>query len=181
MASAQKPPFQQTSRVIALKDTSHQSWWQGCLPSLGKEIKGHQRFMRRKHWASSESLPCASRETSWLAWSTNIGRAAPSDKAWASQIGLKYRHTHLFLLCWSAKYNFASESVTVFGRTFPLCSSQLLNETLKEEAVQVPTHQTCQTPQGRAWGLPPHKICPGGCIWAEMTKHLTLSSIQQEP
>lgn len=30
-------PSNKLARFIALKDSSHWSWWQGCLPSLGKE------------------------------------------------------------------------------------------------------------------------------------------------
>lgn len=78
------------------------------------------------------------------------------------------------------KIQFCKRISDSFWKDFSTRSSQLLNESLKEKAVQVPTQQSCQTPGAEHRSCPLTSCCTGGCIWAEMTKRLTLSSIQRE-
>lgn len=79
-------------------------------------------------------------------------------RPWATQIVLKYRHIAPLLPCLSANYSFTSELVTSSH------SSQLLNETLKGKAVQMPTLSDMWAPQAEPRGLSPNRVLPSGML-----------------
>lgn len=190
MAGAQQPPFQQISQVYSFEGLLTPTLIAGLFAKPGERRSKETGTLReRERWASSKTLPCASRETSWLAGSTHIGKAAPSDKKAISKSDWSdmWAYISLFSLlkCKIQFFKWISDS---HWKDFSTHSSQLLIETLKGKAVQVPTPSDLlgslpgQSPGGcHSTKSCLQRCCIGGCIWADVPKLLTLSSTQREP
>lgn len=165
----------------ALKDCSHCSWWQGSLPSLGKEDQRTSALWEKGSAKWVQNLCPESPEK--LAGSTGIGKIAPSDKKAMSKSDWSERRerSSLFALpkCKTQLCKWIRDSL---WKHFSTCSSQLLSETLEGKAVQVPTCQSCWLPLGLS-SMRWHPInshlqgcCIAGCISAEVPRLLTLTS-----
>lgn len=109
-------------------------------------------------------LPCASRETSWLAGSTSVGKAAVSDKKAVSKSDWfeiqAYSSLGALLKC-------KLQCCKRIG-DFSTHSSRLLNETLKGKAGQMPPLLDMLGPLGKSQGLSPHKVLPSGMLYWRM-------------
>lgn len=164
------PPSNKLGIFIALKDSSHWSWWQGYLPSLRKEDHWTPALQEngtieqvQKHCPAPPE-----KQAGWLAGSTSVGKASPSDKKATSKTDWSQIQVHssLFALlkCKIQICEWISDSL---WKDFSIHSSQLLNETLKGKVVQVQTPSDLSPPsRAEPCGCHPTTSCLQGCCIA---------------
>lgn len=186
----QKPPFQQISQVSSFEGLLTPILVAGLFAKPGERRSKDTGTLRQgRCWASSEKLLCASRERSWMAGSTGLGKAALSDKKamHKSDWSEVQAYSSIFALL-KCKIQFCKRRTwKVFARTFPLtpviCSVRLSRG---KQHTQVPTLTELLRPLGaQPRGFHPINICLQGCyiggnVSAEVPKLHTLSSTKQE-